>query len=314
MRRETRTRALRVIAPAKINLTLRVLGRRADGYHDIRTTFQSVALHDVLWFRSAPGPFHLECSDPSCPVDRANIVWRAAQLMWSAAGRSGRASGVRVYLDKRIPLQAGLGGGSSDAAAALRALAVLWRVRRLRDVDLWALAARLGADVPFFVDGGTALGVERGDVLFPLADFRSSSVVLAVPDFGVSTTDAYAWLDGTRRGNSGTNARSRPRVATTPSGTLGMGEWTNDLEGAVRARHPAIGRLVSSLKRQGASYAGMSGSGSAVFGLFATSEDSRRAAAALPGTCRVLVTRTLGRREYRTAVAVRNLPATRSIV
>src|SRR5918995_1587347 len=115
--------AMRVRAFAKINLSLRVVGRRADGYHELRTIFQSIALHDTLTIRASRGPFRLACDDPNCPADETNLIWRAADRMWKAARRSGPLRGIDVDLRKRIPLNAGLGGGSSDAAAALRVLA-----------------------------------------------------------------------------------------------------------------------------------------------------------------------------------------------
>jgi 4-diphosphocytidyl-2-C-methyl-D-erythritol kinase len=188
-------RAVRVRAFAKINLALRVVGVRADGYHELLTTFQSLALHDTLTFTVARGPFHIACDDPACPADRTNLVWRAADEIWRAAGRRGEPGGVRVRIEKRIPLAAGLGGGSSDAAASLRALASLWGVE-LGEDRLRRIAAGLGADVPYFLQGGTALGVERGDVLFPLIDWPASWVVLLLPNFGVNTVEAYRWHFG----------------------------------------------------------------------------------------------------------------------
>src|SRR2546425_11633206 len=186
------TSAMRVRAFAKINLSLRVLGTRADGYHELRTIFQSIALHDTLTIRGERGPFHLACDDPNCPDDHANLIWRAAERVWRAAGRRGAPRDVTVDLRKRIPMQGGLGGGSSDAAAAVRAFARLWRV----DADrARAIGAELGADVPYFFEGGTVLGLERGDLLFPLVDPPPAWVVLVLPNFGVSTKDAFAWWD-----------------------------------------------------------------------------------------------------------------------
>src|SRR5262245_22186153 len=119
-------RGVRVEAFAKINLTLRVLGARPDGYHEVRTVLQSIAIHDTLTFRAVRTGFRIECNDPNCPTDQTNLVWRAAEQVWNAAGGHGRPPGVHAQVIKRIPLQAGLGGGSSNAAAAMRALAVLW--------------------------------------------------------------------------------------------------------------------------------------------------------------------------------------------
>jgi len=190
-------------------------------------------------------------------------------------------------------MQAGLGGGSSDAAAALRALAGWWLPKRGRD-DVREIAARLGADVPFFLEGGTALGLERGDVLFPLAEPPRSWVVVLAPPFGVSTKDAYAWWDEAAR-------------RAGPSGPTAVNERTNDFEELVAAHHPEIGRMAAGLRQAGASHAAMSGSGSAVFGLFSSRTAADRAARGaarhgFPGMS-VLVTRTVNRREYQKLAA-----------
>ena len=283
-------RTLRVRAFAKINLTLRVLGLRPDGYHDLRTIFQSIALHDTLTFTRAAScePFRIECDDPACPVDDTNLVRHAVDAMWCAAGKPGRPAGIHVRLAKRIPLQAGLGGGSSDAAAALRACAALWRVSnaKMREV-----ACTLGADVPFFLEGGTVLGLGRGDQLQPLADRRAAWVALVFPSFGVSTKDAYGWLDEARRAGLGATSGGAGEATADADG--------NDLQGSVGAHHPEILRIVGALERAGAAPAGMSGSGSGVFGLFGSRANAVSAARSLAGRGtrgrRTLVTRTLGR-------------------
>jgi len=269
-------RVVRVTALAKINLTLQVLGTRPDGYHNLRTTFQSIALGDGLTFTAAPD-FRIECSDPACPADRTNLVWRAADALWSASGRAGDPTGVHVRIRKHIPLEAGLGGGSSDAAAALRACASIWRIRKaiVRDV-----APTLGADVPFFLEGGTALGVERGDLLFPLVDRAPAWVVLVLPGFGVSTKEAYGWFDAAGPREAGRKA-------------------SNDLEAAVVQHHPEVGRIVRGLDQAGAVQAALSGSGSAVFGLFDRRGTAQAAAERLARRGRrVIVTRTIDRRDY----------------
>jgi 4-diphosphocytidyl-2-C-methyl-D-erythritol kinase len=272
---------VRVRAPAKINLTLRILGTRTDGYHELRTMLQSLALHDTLTFTRAAGAFGIECSDPRCPADSGNLVWRAAELLWQRAGRRGAPAGVRVQIRKQIPLAAGLGGGSSDAAAALRALRLLWEIA-ISDDHLRKAGQALGADVPFFFEGGTVLGVDRGDLLFPLIDRPPSWVVLALPDFGVATGDAYRWWDDDHREDEA------------------VPEIGNDLQAPVAARHPTIGRAVRRLRRLGATHAAMSGSGSAVFGLFDSERKARAAARAVSGAhVDALITRTLNRRDYR---------------
>ncbi len=282
---------------AKINLDLRVVGVRPDRYHELRTTFQSIALADALTFTHKAGPFHILCDDPGCPTDRRNLVWRAAELVWKAARRRGTPRDAVVTIAKRIPMQAGLGGGSSDAAAALQALAALWRVTLTRD-RRQQMAAAIGADVPYFLSGGTALGVSRGDRLSPLADIPRAWVVLVVPGFGVSTKDAFGWWD--EHGHVGLVAQMG-RVGR----KRGLRKrYSNDLERVVAKCHPLISRLVAALGHAGAFHASLSGSGSAVFGLFRRRVEAERAARTLAGRRRqVFLTRTLGRAEYRRLAA-----------
>lgn len=281
---------MRVRAFAKINRSLRVIATRADGYHELRTIFQSIALHDTLTIRAARGPFRLTCDDPACPADDTNLIWRAAAHMWRAAGRRGAPRDVAIDLVKRIPMQAGLGGGSSDAAAALRALAKRWRVG---ESEMRAAAVALGADVPYFLEGGSVLGLDRGDLLFPLIDPPAAWVVLVLPDFGVSTKEAFGWFDKVVGGPKRSALHLPAQI-----------ELVNDLEGPVVAHHPEIGRIISALRRQGASPAAMSGSGSAVFGLFPLRRDAVRAAKGLASASRrTLVTRTLNRQKYQTLAA-----------
>ncbi|MCX6538064.1 MAG: 4-(cytidine 5'-diphospho)-2-C-methyl-D-erythritol kinase [Acidobacteria bacterium] len=286
---------LRVRAHAKINLTLHVRRTRDDGYHELETVFQSLALHDVLtcWLR--PGPFSIRCDDPDVPTDEHNLIWRAAQRLWERLGRQGSVRGVEIVLGKQIPMRAGLGGGSADAAAALTALSRVWAAERR--VDLAAAAAQIGADVPYFLMGGTALGLSRGDDLYPLPDLPPYHVVLGLPAFGVSTVDAYGWFD-----RDGAGA-SRTRVA----GVAGIPAWpgrrlivANDLEAPVVARHPEIGTLRDTLVRGGARAAAMTGSGSAVFGLFETEARAQAAAHRVAAAGFVaLLTKTIGRNSLR---------------
>jgi 4-diphosphocytidyl-2-C-methyl-D-erythritol kinase len=286
---------MRVRAFAKINLSLRVLGARRDGYHELRTIFQSIALHDTLTIRVRRGALVLTCDDPACPTDETNLVMRAAMQLWSAAGRRGAPRDLAIHLQKRIPMQGGLGGGSSDAAATLRALARRWRVSAAK---VRATAAALGADVPYFLEGGAALGLDRGDQLVRLAEPSPRWVVLVLPDFGVSTKDAFAWFDrdhygGDDAGADRTEGRSLQRIAPEDE------ELVNDLQAPVAARHPEIGRIVSRLRRAGASHAAMSGSGSAVFGLFSARETAVQAAKRLNSPSRrALLTKTLNHQKY----------------
>jgi 4-diphosphocytidyl-2-C-methyl-D-erythritol kinase len=269
--------ALKLRAHAKINLDLRVVGLLPDGYHEVRTVLQSLRLHDTLMFEAADGPFVITCDDPAIPTDERNLIWRAADVLCRAASAQRSApSGVRVHVTKRIPAQAGLGGGSADAAATLLALTRLWRLR-LDVVDLARLGARVGADVPFFLGGGTALGTGRGEDVSPLTEPEASAVVLVTPPFGVSTPAAYRWFD--LDGPPG--RRPKPRSPVLPAWPAWAAELRNDLEPPVVRRHPAIARLVRSLKVLGADYAAMSGSGSAVFGVFLDAEVAAGAHAAL---------------------------------
>ncbi len=292
-------RAITVKAFAKINLTLRVLGTRPGGYHDLRTVLQSVALHDTLTLRVERGAgFRIECDEPECPTDPTNLVWGAAEQVWRAIGRRGMPRDTVVRIAKRIPLRSGLGGGSSDAAAAIRGLAALWKAD-LPPERQQTIATGLGADVAFFLDGGTSLGVERGDLLFPMVDHPLTWVTLVIPQFGVSTKDAYEWFDR-RAGATAMAAVERGWPLSAVAANLPAAELRNDLQPAVAARHPDITRVVRALRRLGARHAAMSGSGSAVFGLFDSRKDAEAASHLISRrTGRSVVTRTIRRATYR---------------
>lgn len=280
---------------AKINLDLRILGTRPDGYHDLKTVFQSLALFDNVTVTTRRGPLAVTCDEPDIPTDQRNLVWKAASLLHrTVTGKTTAPRDVAIELRKRIPSEAGLGGGSSNAAMTLLALNKLWKL----DLDLGTLSrigSRLGADVPYFLDGGTSLGLGRGDDIYPLADMPPVHVVILRPGFGVSSMDAYTWFDQEAR-----RALKEPAPRKLPPG---WPAWSatlrNDLESAVVKHHPAIGRIKSSLMDAGATFAAMSGSGSAVFGLFERADAARRTAndLARPGWLS-LHTRTLNRREY----------------
>jgi 4-diphosphocytidyl-2-C-methyl-D-erythritol kinase len=281
---------------AKINLTLRVGPVRPDGFHEVRTLMQSIALSDRITMSPRRGPFTLASSSPGVPTDRTNLIAVAAERLWRALGRVGDPRDVHVSLQKDIPIAAGLGGGSADAAAALVGLNAIWN-GRLRLRDLVRLGAEIGSDVPFALHGGTALGAGRGEELYPVDDVPKASIVIIKPSFGVSTSQAYSWLDADRRHDA---------AVPEPVGSIGEIDlgWpggpvalVNDLQGPVAVRHPVIQEMVDALRRAGARAAAMTGSGSAVFGVFPASV----ARTAVRGLQRpdwlVLVTRTSDRRE-----------------
>ncbi len=257
--------------PAKVNLALRVLGRRDDGYHEIRTVFQAIDLSDTLLVRPA-GDITLSSDDPGVPEDASNLVMRAARLL---AEGFGVIAGAAMRLTKRIPIGGGMGGGSSDAAGALLALSELWGLG-LAVEGLTPLAARLGADVPFFLHGGTALGEGRGDRIAPRPFAGPLRFLLGVPPFGISTTEAYAWADADL-----TLAPKGVSVNRATAGKLSPGNdfhWgVNDLEVGVFERCPALLAFRDGLLRGGASMALLSGSGSTVFGVFDDSGSLQRA-------------------------------------
>jgi len=296
-RRVPLRRASRIVvrAHAKVNLDLRVLGTREDGYHELRTVFQSIALQDLLTAQDVRGPFVLRCRTRGVPTDERNLVWRAAAALWRALGRPGDPHGTRVTLEKAVPMESGLGGGSANAAAALRALGRLWggaSVSLLREV-----AAAVGSDVPFFLSGGTALGLGRGDEIYPLVDLPQHWVVVVRPLFGVSTAEAYAWYDADRAAGV-REPRVELQMLPVPWPTRAA-QMVNDLEGPVSRRHPEILGLKHGLREAGAVAASMSGSGSAVFGLFRTRAVAMRALKPLASRSGLVVlTRTLSHGEH----------------
>jgi 4-diphosphocytidyl-2-C-methyl-D-erythritol kinase len=288
------SRTLVLRPPAKINLTLRVGPLRSDGFHDVRTLLQSIALSDTLTVTARRGPFALAAGGPGVPTDETNLVSRAAAALWRALGRDGEPRDAHVKLVKQIPLAAGLGGGSADAAAALVALNVVWEGRRSRR-DLARIGGTLGADVPFFLQGGTALGAGRGDEIYPVDDAARLGVVIIKPSFGVATADAYRWLDEDRAaGVADAPAVSREVDLGWAAGPIAL---VNDLQGPVARRHAPVDDIVDTLAKAGALGAAMTGSGSAVFGLFPEAQAPRAARRLKRADWLVQVTRTLSRRE-----------------
>jgi 4-diphosphocytidyl-2-C-methyl-D-erythritol kinase len=303
------THPITVRACAKVNLHLAVHGRRDDGYHDLTTIFQSIALHDTLTIVPREGPFAIECDDAAIPVDETNLIWRAASALATRVGlapsRVGLAAprDVLIRLEKVIPTQAGLGGGSADAMATLRGLHRLWKIAR-DAVDIRVLARDLGADVAFFAVGGTALGRGRGDDISSLPDLPPMSLLIVLPPFAVATSDAYRWIANAAREPENGSDASDPWPSQTSDWKLVLAHLVNAFEPVVAQRHPEIVVTLQRLRDAGADFARMSGSGSAVFGLFDTPTKAAAAAATFtaPGY-RVWVTRTLPAAGYRQATS-----------
>jgi 4-diphosphocytidyl-2-C-methyl-D-erythritol kinase len=287
-----RKRTLRIPAFAKINLCLHVLGKRPDNYHELRTIFQTISLHDTLKLSITPASAletFLECSDPAL-VGPENLVLRAIHAVAPDIRFKGRIS---VHLEKKIPVARGLGGGSSDAAAALIGMLRLTK-SKLPLERLMEIAAGLGADVPFFLFGGRALAVNRGDEIYPLdVTPRRTVVVVSPKGIGVSTKEAYEWL------SPELTRLSKPNRIWKFCALCWSRQETvsNDFEGPVFSRHPRLGEIRAGLLKRGAADAALAGSGSAVFGLFRNPARARRAARAFPEDS-VFVVETLSREKY----------------
>lgn len=264
-------RVVRLCAHAKLNLGLAVGARRADGYHEVATALVAISLHDVLEFAPRARGFSLSVDGPEgrgVPRDRTNLVLRAARLL---ADELGETRGAAIRLTKHVPHGAGLGGGSSDAAATLRGLARLWR-RPVSRARLAALAARLGSDVPFFLGPGFAMARGRGERVTPLAPppvGRGPTFVVVVPDVAISTSMIYAnyEIPKSRLTGFGQVATLVQRRAEAFLGSRLKPRLINDLESVVRPRFGVVPKALAALRRAGARHGRMSGSGSAVFGI-----------------------------------------------
>jgi 4-diphosphocytidyl-2-C-methyl-D-erythritol kinase len=286
---------------AKINWTLHVLGRRADGFHEIRTIFQTVSLCDLLTFEAlAEDKFVLSCNEPSIPCDESNLVWRAARAL---RDRYRIKAGAAVRLEKRIPSEAGLGGGSSDAAVTLLGLSRLWRVETNRE-ELTEIGARLGADVPFFLTGGTALGTGLGTEIKPLADIAAEHLLVVKPRAKVSTPEAYKALKRpalTKSTGDIILAISRAEALKRDSLPAGL---HNDFEPVIFRLHGEIARASEMLMENGALGALLAGSGASVFAIFDNDERLARAQRVLDRVegWRTFKCSALGRNEYTEAL------------
>jgi 4-diphosphocytidyl-2-C-methyl-D-erythritol kinase len=294
---------------AKINWTLRIFGKRPDGYHEVATILQSISLRDELTFELRENcEISLTCDDPSIAVDDSNLIVKAARALQE------NDRGVNISLAKRIPAKGGLGGGSSNAAITLLALNHLWQ-RDLKTADLLRIAARLGADVPFFLIGGAAEGRGIGTELWPVADGPQQHLIVITPNATVSTGDAYAALN---RGSLTTSDSASILSSSLERPVTGdRGQWSlqNDFEVAIFEIEPEIKRAKMSLLDAGARGALLAGSGSSVFGIFDDEAARDRALVRLRTEAgwRIFSCQTLSRPEYLRAMGPSGFPLLRSL-
>lgn len=270
---------LTLYAPAKVNLTLTVGDRRPDGYHDVSTVMQAVGLYDTLILTHGGAGLTLTCTDPAVPSDATNLVLRAAGRFFEETKLP--VPDLHLHLRKRIPSQAGLGGGSSDAAAALRALRTLY-APDISDGRLETLAARLGSDVPFFIRGGTQLATGRGEVVSPLPPLTAGWFVVVKPDEGYSTAEMYRRLDEPGSVLVRNSRYMQDAVAANNVHAVAV-ELHNSFERVV-PKDSSLRTIKDALRAQGALGTLLSGSGSAVFGLFDDQSAAAAAAEALKKT------------------------------
>jgi 4-diphosphocytidyl-2-C-methyl-D-erythritol kinase len=322
---------------AKINLGLKIGPARADGFHELRTIYQTLALHDRIQVEVQSGSgIEIRCNDPRVPLGESNTCYRVAERVLKTVRTQAK---VVIDIDKRLPVQGGMGASSSNAAATMlgleRALG-----KAVSAEDKMRIAAEVGSDVPLFLIGGTVLGVGRGEEVYPLADLPSTHLVVVTPEIGVSTPRAFAQWDGLVAGEtelttakaagtinefvqglfarlsegffpqtesaSGVPARGGDRAGTLLLDLVRAG-IENDFERVVFPEYPELREVKSALERAGARYASLSGSGSTVYGLYGSSEDAQAAAARLGASGYAAVaTTTLTRDEYWKQIAAGN--------
>ncbi|HZQ69766.1 MAG TPA: 4-(cytidine 5'-diphospho)-2-C-methyl-D-erythritol kinase [Terriglobales bacterium] len=309
---------------AKINLGLRIGALRADGFHELRTVYQTIALHDVLRLSAVRGSgIEIRCPDPRVPTDSSNTCYRVVECALQSLKAEAK---VRIEIEKKLPVQGGLGGASANAVATLLALERALK-KQISGPEKLRIVAEVGSDLPLFLVGGTILGLGRGEDVYPMPDLPATPCVIATPAIGVSTPKAFAdwdlqqgrqksakltglshsdrmiefsravsaWLSGTS-GVPGNKGRGR---AETPLLDLVRTGIENDFEQVVFPQHPDLREVKRALEREGAFYASLSGSGSAVYGLFrgrsaAVKAAGKLNASGIPATA----TSTLTRRQY----------------
>jgi 4-diphosphocytidyl-2-C-methyl-D-erythritol kinase len=300
---------------AKINLGLRIGARRADGFHELLTVYQTIGLHDVIRVSAGRGSgIEIHCADPRVPQDESNTCYRIVDKAIHALKARGR---VTIAIEKRLPVQGGLGGASANAVTAL--LALEWALKKsLSAEERLRIASEVGSDVPLFLVGGTVLGLGRGEQVFPLHDFPATACVVVTPEVGVSTPKAFAEWDrkltesgpsdrmielsrglSARLSESYSGAPFRRGRRENPLLELVRAGIKNDFEEVVFPEYPELSEAKSALERAGAKYASLSGSGSTLYGLFASKDAASAAVTKLRKQgWAAQATVTLPRREY----------------
>ena len=296
---ESTNRVLNLPSFAKINLHLQVIGRRDDGFHDLCTVFQSISLHDTLRIEPS-GSIEMTCNDKRVPVDERNLVFRAATLLQQ---RYGVKCGASIHLEKKIPAPGGLGGGSSNAAMTLVGLARLWEIE-FDFSEFHELAAKLGSDVPFFLYGGTALGMGRGEIVEPIEDFTEKYLLVVAPNVSVATRDAFKRLNVRALTKQESKRRLQICRFDLESADFKYTSFKNDFETTVFATYPEVERVKNSLLYLGADRAMLSGSGGSVFAVFDKDETRQAAMKALDKEVnwRKFAVATISRSKYREAL------------
>jgi 4-diphosphocytidyl-2-C-methyl-D-erythritol kinase len=256
-------KTIKLRAYGKINLAIDAISKRADGYHDVEMIMQSVSLSDLIAIRETSFGIGLNSNCKCIPLSEDNIAYKAAKLMMDCTGIS---SGIDIYLQKNIPVAAGMGGGSADAAAVLVGLNKMWGLR-LGDCELMDMALSLGADVPFFILGGTVLACGIGEKLTPIKPLNDVLMLIVKPDFGVSTAEVYSMLDISKITKRPDIPQMIDAIRMRDLTAIGR-NMCNVLEQVVCALHPEVSELKQQMIRKGALGSLMSGSGPTVYGLF----------------------------------------------
>ena len=291
---------------AKINWSLQILGKRPDGYREVRTILQTISLYDDLHFEvSEDGAITLSCDEPEIPVDDQNLIIRAIQAL---KDRYQVNSGAHIRLEKNIPTRAGLGGASSNAAVSLLALTYLWKIEAAA-LELLEIAAGLGADVPFFLLGGCALATGIGDRVSSLPDSKVQHLIVITPNATISTAEAYAAFNSSALTTIKTDPILSSSRRETNSGDSLLSrlqdDSKNDFESVIFDIEPEIRRTKETLLQAGALSALLAGSGSSVFGIFADEEAQQRAINEIQPEAgwRIFPCVTVSRNEYLRAIS-----------